>query len=822
MREELQPGEATAGTGNDRHRGVGAGNRPVSRDGVSRRAFIAHGLVGAGALVIPASFSLLTLSGCGPQAATAATGAWPWGAARTAAQTAAGYTSIQCDGPYLSGWDWQTDVVLAYFDNGTVDYETQFGTWKGHGYRVGTMLAATHDWQGTFTRGLYDKQTHYDLVQTNRDGSYVEDTGGAYWMVPAGGWLEYLQTLCKRAIDAGSRLIVFDEPMYAYSSGYETLFQSAWVNAYGRPWEAQTSSAQALWDTCQLKAQMWVEAFKQLGGWIHQYNADVKIYPAPHAVLDFAMWGVIFPHADVLALPEIDGLFYEVWGTFQTRTEEQSKILPWERAYAEYAMSGGLSFRSGKGMKVMAQTAGTSAHQYPVGDMACALMTPWAESFHVGPASRSGFATPGPGLGHDRIMNMARLYEGLPGAENLDGIDSGCAGLAVAVADTLMYENGQGAPSDVRSWEGLFFPMTRAGLLPSCPALEALERAAYLDRLGTRCLLLEYEDMPPNSAAMNGQLAAWVQAGGVLVVFGGKCTFDSVSAWWQKAGFNRPQDDLFVRLGVHVQGGSGHAGADWVSVGSHWAEHLGFAPVLTAGPAFPIVGYAGVSGAQPLFQAGQNTVAFETTAGKGHLLFFGCSPSYFAYSAEGTALLQTLITELYQHQGLGKCVAQGHWGIDRGPVVMRRVVQGTVPLRGRFLRLTEGGLPLEVDPVLEPAPEPHVLLQVPWSGVSPPKVLFSNLRLSEVSEGRTQTVFTGAGQVGAPGATRIWAPGRKVAGVKAVEATSGGGSGQLPVAEQLVQSSATGLGWKWDAASESLLVTVNSLPAGVTTTVVWQ
>ena len=481
-------------------------------------------------------------------------------------------------------------------------------------------------------------------------------------------------------------------------------------------------------------------------------------------------------------------------------------------------------FQSAKGIKVMAQTdqpgsplAGGISHQYPIGDMACALMIPWVESFHVGPAFRAGFTTPGPGLGHDRIMNMARLYEGIPTAQNLNGLDSGCAGLGIAVSDSLMCQDGNGL-LDLRSWEGLLFPFTLNGQLPTCPALEALGRQEYLSGLGVRCLLLEYEDQVPGSAQVNTQLAEWVQQGGTLVLFGGHSPFNGVSGWWQQAGFSRPQDHLFTQLGIRVQGDTASAGRAWQTTGSHWVQGLAFSATLQGAPLSPVVGYGVASGVTPLFTSDGKIVAFEGTYGKGRVFFFGCSPSYFSYNSAGAALAESVVGAVYQRASIGRFQAQGHWGIDRGPVVMRRVLSGTLQLKGRYLRLSEGTMPLEVDPVAQAAPEPHVFLRVPWSTVSVPTVLFSNLRLSAVSASHSYTVFTGASQQGAPGATRIWAPGRKVANVTGV---AGGG----PVsagAQPGWEVAALGITQTWDAPSESLLVQFAGRPEGVTVRVSWQ
>lgn len=121
-------------------------------------------------------------------------------------------------------------------------------------------------------------------------------------------------------------------------------------------------------------------------------------------------------------------------------------------------------------MKLMAQAAGRYRKRYPIGDMACALLVPWAEHFHVAPASRQGFQAPAVGGGHERIMNLARLYEGLSVSDTLAGLDSGCHGLGVPVADTLKYEDAEGPMRDVRAWEG-FFPSDVARRPPQLPRL---------------------------------------------------------------------------------------------------------------------------------------------------------------------------------------------------------------------------------------------------------------------------------------------------------------------------------------------------------------
>jgi hypothetical protein len=81
--------------------------------------------------------------------------------------------------------------------------------------------------------------------------------------------------------------------------------------------------------------------------------------------------------------------------------------------------------------------------------------------------------------------------------------------------------------------------------------LENVTLKGYLDNL--KVLLLTYEGMKPLTPDVHDGLAAWVRAGGTLVVVDNdQDAFNRVREWWNEGGnrYATPREHLFERLGV--------------------------------------------------------------------------------------------------------------------------------------------------------------------------------------------------------------------------------------------------------------------------------
>jgi hypothetical protein len=130
----------------------------------------------------------------------------------------------------------------------------------------------------------------------------------------------------------------------------------------------------------------------------------------------------------------------------------------------------------------------------------------------------------------------------------------GQSGVGLAIADTLMYQRGEPAPSDddLSSFYGLALPLIKHGTALTLAQLERLDDAGanYLD--GIRVLLLTYEGMKPGKATIHEALAAWVRRGNALVLFGNGDAYNGVREWWNQDGatYASPQEHLAEQLGL--------------------------------------------------------------------------------------------------------------------------------------------------------------------------------------------------------------------------------------------------------------------------------
>ncbi len=158
----------------------------------------------------------------------------------------------------------------------------------------------------------------------------------------------------------------------------------------------------------------------------------------------------------------------------------------------------------------------------------------------------------------------------------------GQTGIGVAISDTLMYQRGVPSPSDpdMSSLYGLAMPLIKHGVALSMVQLERVTDSGYLD--GERVLLLTYEGQKPLSAAIHTALAAWVQAGNALVLFGEGDAYDTVREWWNQDGvdYARPQAHLteILGLGRRPEAGVYACGDGWVVIVPHSPMALAHAP----------------------------------------------------------------------------------------------------------------------------------------------------------------------------------------------------------------------------------------------------
>lgn len=144
---------------------------------------------------------------------------------------------------------------------------------------------------------------------------------------------------------------------------------------------------------------------------------------------------------------------------------------------------------------------------------------------------------------------------------------SGQIGVAVGIADSLMFQRGapHASDPDLSSFYGLAMPLVKAGVALKLAQLERAHEAEYLR--DTNVLLLTYEGMKPPSEKTHHAIADWVRAGHALILFGNGDAYDDVREWWNSAGldFASPQAHLTEALDLGRMPVSGaHAFGDGV------------------------------------------------------------------------------------------------------------------------------------------------------------------------------------------------------------------------------------------------------------------
>ena len=125
----------------------------------------------------------------------------------------------------------------------------------------------------------------------------------------------------------------------------------------------------------------------------------------------------------------------------------------------------------------------------------------------------------------------------------------GTLGTGVLVSDTMMFQRfgPDASDSQLGHFYGLALPLLMRGL----PVEPVQIETAQLDRYKT--LLLSYEGQKPPKPEFHDALAAWVKAGGALIVVDNdRDPFNNVREWWNTGDMHyaTPRHHLFDKLGI--------------------------------------------------------------------------------------------------------------------------------------------------------------------------------------------------------------------------------------------------------------------------------
>ena len=726
------------------------------------------------------------------------------------------HTSFQTPSGYVPEHDIRTDAVIVYSCD-----KQRTDSWQDKGYVVQTMYG--------FRTGDDYIKSHADEGQTNAEGVILTCGPGSYYMVPTQSRIDAAVSYYREAVKNGTGMAVPEEPEFFIQAGYSESFKREWQAYYNEPWQDQTSSIEARWKSSRLKGFLEYRMVKSILEDARKQNPDVVRAVAAHSPVSYYLWGIIYPHYEVMKLPELQEMIAQVWtGTARSacRYEGEMAERTFENAYLEYSSLYNLMRGTGKRvwflMDPLEDNPDRTMEDYQTNyekTLVASLMFPEVDEFEVMPWPSRIFGRV-PDEFATKIMTIVTMLGDVHNQKDSE-LDAGTQGIATFVADSMAWQRGEPHASDFDSFYGLTLPLITKGIPVQVAQLERTPEPKYLDQC--KVLLLSYDIMKPMDAAYNEALAEWVKKGGVLILFGGSDAYNDLPEWWQKAGFRSPQDHLLGQVGVSSKDSISLTGKDR-KLGKITANSLTRVfPKLIVPAADEITAYdldgrpqrdrpydppgtvgEALSGL-PLYSLGGTELSpfFEKKIGKGTLIFCGIAPKYFASSKESADLLRAITA--YGCEKAGVRYREQHFmKIRRGRYVAVRAFDKPVRLKGTFVDVLDPGIRLVANPEI-PAGDLAVMADVgKLIADSKPRVLLSSNRIEASSETASSTKLLLSGLLKTKGIVRISTAGRQVKSVTA-EGTSGK---PVPFDQKL--------------ESGTLAMTYDGLPEGVLVKVGWK
>ncbi len=456
------------------------------------------------------------------------------------------HTSFQTHCAYTPELDVRTDAVIHYGCG-----KEGIQSWLDRGYVVQTMY-------GFRTGPDYIKE-HADEGQTNAEGVILTCGPGSYYMVPTQSRIDAALNYYRQAIKNGTSMAVPEEPEFFTQAGYSESFKKEWQAYYNEPWQDQTTSVEARWKSSRLKGYLEYRMVKSILEDAKKQDPDVIRAVAVHSPVSYYLWGIIYPHHEVMKLPELTEMIGQVWtGTARSgcRYEGLMAERTFENAYLEYSSLYNLMRGTGKRvwflMDPLEDNPDRSMEDYQTNyekTLVASLMFPEVDEYEVMPWPERIFGRVPPEFA-TKIMTIVTMLGDMHNQKDSE-LDAGTQGIATFVADSMAWQRGEPHASDFDSFYGLTLPLLMKGIPVQVAQLERTPEPKYLDPY--KVLLLSYDMMKPMDAAYNLALAKWVRSGGTLVLFGGADAYNDVPEWWQKAGFRSPQDHLLAELGVRIK-----------------------------------------------------------------------------------------------------------------------------------------------------------------------------------------------------------------------------------------------------------------------------
>lgn len=488
--------------------------------------------------------------------------------------------TFQTGGPWSPRVQLNADAAIVYGIDARLP--ERIASWRQHGYQIQVMTGVAWGNYQDYLHGRYDGKHHEDEGQTDGGGHVIGHGPDVPYMSPGAAYGEYLSVGVRRALDAGAEAIYLEEPEFWVNGGWEENFRREWKAYYHADWQAPDSSSNAQYRASKLKYYLYRRALAQVFASVKQYGQahgrKIPCYVPTHSLLNYAHWRIVSPESSLLEVG-CDGYIAQVWtGTARTPNvyEGREKERTFETAFLEYGAMQNLVRASGRRVWYLNDPVEDDPHHTWTDyrsnwestlvasllqpEVDCYEIMPWPQRIFEGKYPSGNPANPGervaiPSAYETELQAViSALRDMKQPADRVRWEACGTRGVGVLVADTMMFQRAGPGASDphLGSFYGLAMPLVKRGVPVEPVQIEsAAATLGFLDRY--RVLLLTYEGQKPPTPTFHAALAAWVKAGGALVVIDDdKDSFNAVQEWWNtgEMKFATPRHHLFDALGL--------------------------------------------------------------------------------------------------------------------------------------------------------------------------------------------------------------------------------------------------------------------------------
>ena len=479
----------------------------------------------------------------------------------------------------------EAGTVMAYGINH--DLPDRIRSWKDHGYRVAVMTGVAWGEYGDYLRGDFDGKEHWNETQQESTGKLILHGGREVpYVSPSASYGNYLARGVIRALDAGADAIYLEEPEFWARAGWSDPFKQEWQSYYHEPWRSPDSSPDAQYRASKLKYFLYQRALAQVftavRTWGDQHHRHIPCYVATHSLINYAQWQIVSPESSLLDVGA-DGYIAQVWtGTSRAVNVYQGVEAErtFETAFLEYGALQNIARSSGKRIWYLNDPiednpnhSWTDYQRNWESTLVASLLQPEVSSYEIlpwpdrifGPHSLHPSTDPTEANPQPQPTLIPAAYEtelqtvfhalGQMQHQPAHWQVSGTHDIGILVSDTLMFERTKPQPSDpdLGNFYGLALPLIMHGIPAEPVQIESTYRgqnaADFLKQY--KVLLLTYEGQKPPSPRFHDALAAWVKAGGALVVVDNDTDpYNHVRDWWNRDSAlpTTPRELLFRTL----------------------------------------------------------------------------------------------------------------------------------------------------------------------------------------------------------------------------------------------------------------------------------